>query len=184
LERLQQIDYWLFRQGNTRLASPWADGFFLWITAPPYRVVVFLLLWSALFFLGGRRGRIAALTLIVVVAAADEFGVHLKSWIGRLRPCFVFSDVRLLIPGQSHSGSCPSNHATNAFAVARLLWNVGPVWRWAGLCAAVLVAYSRIYVGVHYPSDALAGAVLGCFFGYIGIRFRDAIFRTGPRCRL
>ncbi len=175
MEALYQLDVRLFHFANGVLTAPWADAFFRWITAPPGRIPLFVLLWLALFTLAGRRGRAAALTLIFVVAVADSLGTEIKWWIARPRPCFTLPDVRLLVPGQPHSGSFPSNHALNSFAVAVLLLDVSPILGAIGFVVAVLVIYSRVYLGVHYPSDVLAGALLGSTLAYAGIRVREGI---------
>lgn len=106
-----------------------------------------------------------ALALVVGVVAYVESGV-LKPGVGRLRPC---QDPALagkvhLVGACPASYSFPSGHAANAFAVATFLW-LG--WRrrsahaaWL-LAYAALIAYSRIYLGVHYPGDVVAGALLG-----------------------
>ncbi|MCX6127841.1 MAG: phosphatase PAP2 family protein [Proteobacteria bacterium] len=87
----------------------------------------------------------------------------LKPWLGRLRPCRVESLVRVV---NACSGwfSLPSNHASNAavFAVlCYLLFN-----RRLGCLAfscAIMIGLSRVYLGVHYPSDVLAGLLFGSF---------------------
>jgi undecaprenyl-diphosphatase len=64
-----------------------------------------------------------------------------------------------------HSSSFPSGHATSSFACAVVIGALVPRLRGAVLILAVLIAYSRLYVGVHYPLDVLAGAGLGLLVG-------------------
>jgi undecaprenyl-diphosphatase len=85
-----------------------------------------------------------------------------KPLVGRHRPYIDHPDVVLLAhrPGDP---SFPSSHAANSFAGAYALSRVFPEFRAAFWTLAILVAFSRVYVGVHYPLDIVAGAVFGLF---------------------
>lgn len=159
---LSDLDLWLFRLGNAAGAARWLDAFFLWLTAPPARVLIFLLLAAALAIFGGRRGRAAVLLIVLAVTIADVAGAQLlKPGLDRLRPCFALPEATLLLPRQAHSPSFPSNHAANSFAAAVALFSVSPILGVGGILIAGLITYSRLYLGVHYPSDLLGGALLG-----------------------
>ena len=94
----------------------------------------------------------------------------------RPRPSASALDARLLIPKPS-SYAFPSGHAASAFsaatgvvlAVRRSLKRV-PLWGWGLLVLSAAISYSRVYVGVHYPTDVLAGAGLGVACGWLGVR--------------
>jgi undecaprenyl-diphosphatase len=106
-----------------------------------------------------------AMVSICAVLFSDWLGNELKNAIMRVRPCKALEDVRLLV-GCTSSGSMPSNHAVNSFAYAITLFYltrncIGIAGRLYPLALASLVALSRVYVGVHYPADVLAGALLG-----------------------
>ena len=106
-----------------------------------------------------------ALSAAAAVAAADLLCYRLlKPWIHRLRPEFSESGVILRAGSHSRFGF-PSNHAANAFAAALVLSLAYPRWRWVFLLSAATVAYSRIYVGAHFPADVIGGAVIGAAFG-------------------
>lgn len=106
---------------------------------------------------------------------SDWLGNELKHLIQRPRPCNMLEDVRLLV-GCSSSYSMPSNHATNSSAVAMTLFflfkrHINRFISFYPVILAISIIYSRIYVGVHYPSDVLAGAILGISLAFLLIRF-------------
>ncbi|MCX7913821.1 MAG: glycosyltransferase family 39 protein [Thermodesulfovibrionales bacterium] len=96
---------------------------------------------------------------------ADWLTNELKQLLGRARPCITLADVRLLV-GCTASFSLPSSHAANSFAILLTLYyftkrNVS-IWAILYLkLLALLIGFSRVYVGVHYPSDVLMGALWG-----------------------
>jgi len=101
-----------------------------------------------------RRPSIGLLVL-AAVSAADLSATLLKILIPRHRP-----RVHTLVP-EPHDHSFPSGHAATSFAGATLLAACAPRLRVPLYALAVLIAFSRLYVGVHYPLDVLGGAALG-----------------------
>jgi undecaprenyl-diphosphatase len=90
----------------------------------------------------------------------------LKNLVERVRPCNVLEHVNILV-NCTESFSFPSSHAVNNFAAAvffSMLFSKYRVWFYT---VAVLQAFSRPYVGVHYPSDVLGGAIIGAAIGYL-----------------
>ena len=97
-------------------------------------------------------------------AASSIFVKLLKGTFARPRPIAVLLDARVLV--ESGAGySFPSGHATLAFAVAFVFAAKYPKFRYPLFALAALVALSRIYIGMHFPSDVLAGAALGSAVG-------------------
>lgn len=164
---LGQIDHWLFLLLNGRLTSPLLDKVMPFVTTQEHWYPLLLIVFVALLIWGGRRGRIAAVLLIVAVALADQISCSLlKPIVGRIRPCNALpsDQVRLLV-GCSKAFSFPSAHAANSFAMASVVsWGM-PKLSFFAFLLAIAVAYSRVYVGVHYPLDVLGGAVLGLLIG-------------------
>ncbi|HYY63979.1 MAG TPA: phosphatase PAP2 family protein [Gaiellaceae bacterium] len=102
------------------------------------------------------------LFLQVVVAdfAAQLLSRALKQAIGRERPSTVFVDPKPLVH-TPHDASFPSGHAASSFACATLLAFFAPRAAPALFVLAAGIAWSRVYVGVHFPLDVLGGAALG-----------------------
>ena len=114
-----------------------------------------------LFFLGARREKEAAITLGVVFLLLIGVGYSLKALDMRLRPYDVLDGVRLLI-GKEPDFGFPSGHTLIVSGGVVVVWLYFRKSYAAILTAeASIVAFSRIYVGVHFPTDAFGGALLG-----------------------
>ena len=101
----------------------------------------------------------------------------LKDVIRRARP-----HVDALVT-RPHSHSFPSGHATTSFACATVLALALPRLRLPLLVLAAAIAWSRVYVGVHFPLDVLAGAALGAVIGVVAVRFLPRLAAARPRSR-
>ncbi|MDE6107787.1 MAG: phosphatase PAP2 family protein [Oscillospiraceae bacterium] len=97
----------------------------------------------------------------------------LKPLIDRPRPWLLVEGLVNLV-NELDPRSFPSGHTSAAFAAALALFHTLPKnrakWKWAVIVLATLMGLSRLYVGVHYPSDVLAGALVGAFCGWAGSR--------------
>jgi membrane-associated phospholipid phosphatase len=101
--------------------------------------------------------------LVLLLAAdfvADGLSLALRQAIGRDRPPLVYPEPKALV-AVPHTGAFPSGHASSAFACATVLAWASPRLRAPALVLAAAIAWSRVYVGVHWPLDVLGGAVLG-----------------------
>ncbi len=86
----------------------------------------------------------------------------LKNWVARVRPYEVIEGLSILI-AKPHDWSFPSGHTTNSFAAAWVVFTMLPrKYGLPALILAILIAFSRMYVGVHYPTDILGGIAVGC----------------------
>jgi len=165
---LEQVDAWLFQLLNHTLAHPALDDLMLFLTKPKFSGHI---LWLTALFIVLRKGRdgfwiVLLLLLSVGIADYTASGIF-KPLFQRVRPCFALEGVRLLVD-QTHSWSFASSHAANSTAIAALIW----IFFWKGklidklftvtmIIYAAMVAFSRIYIGVHYPGDVLGGIVIG-----------------------
>ena len=113
--------------------------------------------------------RTFGLTLLTAATtfAADSVCFGLKDITDRTRPFVAHPQIDPLYV--VHSSSFPAGHAATAFAGATLLSYVAPKAMPGFFALAVLIAYSRVYVGVHYPGDVIAGAIVGAAVGAVAI---------------
>lgn len=169
-EFLYSIDKSLFYFGNQTLSNPLFDVFMPALTdlnKTWWGLSLYAAAWLLLVWKGGRKGRMVALLLIPVIYSCDQVSSSfIKNLVERARPCHevdgipVVEHIRLLV----HCGSgysFPSSHAVNNFGVAAFLSYHYRRWTWAFVLYAAVVGFSRISVGVHYPSDVVGGAIVG-----------------------
>jgi len=162
---LTAADTVLFSAINGAVASAWFDRLML---AASSKWAFVLPVTAAVVYALTRSGRRCLVLIIllgaVLVAPLDGSASFIKKAVARTRPCTAVPDTRIVAhcPG---SPSFPSNHAANAFTLAAL----ATAWRRRlGLLAfpyAAMIAYSRVHLGVHYPGDVAAGALLGTLYG-------------------
>jgi 4-amino-4-deoxy-L-arabinose transferase-like glycosyltransferase/membrane-associated phospholipid phosphatase len=175
---LPEIDTSLFFLINKNLQSGIFDVLMPFFTNNSRVIFLPLVLWIV------ARERSKAWSYVVVsllaVAFADAGGAVLKNLVARTRPCNALEGVRLLV-GCGKSFSMPSNHASNAFAFAMAFWFLRrDVVTYFFVMVAAAIAFSRVYVGVHYPVDVVAGAALGggCAYGAIRLlRWSSDLYR-------
>ena len=114
-----------------------------------------------------RRWGVFALT-VIAVALSDWSATGLKALIERPRPPVRYPEPKTLVP-VPHDASFPSGHAATSFAAATMLSFAFPRLAPFLYVLAAAVAFSRVYVGVHYPLDVIAGAALGVLIA-VGVR--------------
>lgn len=162
-----KIDLTLLFFINKTISNPIFDKLFVLITVQENWYIVYAILIYFLLFKFHWRGRAILITLVLTVTVADQLSSHLiKELVERIRPCHDIPDIRLLVPCGAGK-SFPSSHAVNNFASAIVLGSFFKDYKTHFLVIASLIAISRVYVGVHYPSDVIAGAILGTLIGLL-----------------
>ena len=172
-QRLEQWDQWLFIQFNSVLTNPVFDSLMPFMRYPLNWAPLYLFL--GVFALLNYKGKGAwwILFFIITIALTDMTGTYVfKHGFHRIRPCGdpdFFFHVRLLADHCSTGYSFVSNHAANHFGLAGFFFiTTRPLLKsWAAIAFiwAGLIAYSQVYIGIHYPSDIMGGALLGLLFG-------------------
>jgi membrane-associated phospholipid phosphatase len=175
---LQSLDTALFHFVNSTLGNPLFDWLMPILSGNGVPWLLALVVAVPLaFLLGSVRLRLCLLLMVLVVALGDPLVVgNLKSSVARPRPFVTLPDARLFgqagkgyvaplpdgsLPPGANRHSFPSAHAANWFAVAAVAFLFYRRSGWFMFPAAAAVAFSRVYNGVHYPSDVAAGAILG-----------------------
>lgn len=144
------------------------------------------LLWialSALMLCHPKTRRAGACALLALLLGLLCTNVCLKHLVQRTRPWLVLEELVPLV-AEHDPNSFPSGHTTAAFA-AGVVWARALPWRWSRVGAvvlAVLMGFSRLYVGVHFPTDVLTGAVVGslCALAALAIGRRAPLLRRLP----
>lgn len=174
---LEALDVALFRFINQTLSNPLFDVVMPWLSGNRLFVPLVVLVAAGLIWRGRGKAVLFFLLLALAVGVTDGLVCNtLKHAIGRLRPCTALENVHLLVNCGS-GGSMPSSHAANWFAMTMvaLLFHRRS-WR-IFLPLAIAVSFSRIYNGVHYPSDVLVGAILGAGTGFAVPFMLNAVWR-------
>lgn len=125
-----------------------------------------------------RLGPRPAIAVLLAAVSARWFGAVLKELIERPRPSVVLDD--LTVRSQLHNFAYPSGHAAVAFALAQTTAPLVGPRRWVLFAVAGAVAVSRLYVGVHWPTDLIGGAALGVIVGAVALTLVGPPASTSP----
>lgn len=181
-ENLQSFDVSLFRFINVSLSNSFFNKLMPFLSDSPWFACLFFALAVLLAWKGGARGRVCVLMLALSLCLGNWLVCDsIKNAVARLRPFQTLPETILRV-GKGGSFSLPSSHAANWFGMTMVLLVYYRRTAWAMLPLALLVCFSRVYNGVHYPGDVLAGAVLGAGYSAAVIWLSDALWQfLGPR---
>ena len=148
------------------------NKFMPFITDTDNWIIPILLLFLLLGFMTDKRGKITLAMLIIAVGLTDSICAQiLKPFFERIRPSHMNLDnLNLLVP-KGGKWSMPSNHAANVFAFGVILSYFFERSKLPLFSLAFIIAFSRIYVGVHYPGDVIVGSIFGYIMGWIILTF-------------
>ena len=132
--------------------------------------IMWIVLCLALLIFPKTR-RVGLAGAIALVCSLICTNLILKNLFTRTRPWLVVEGLVHLVE-EHDPNSFPSGHTSASFAAAVALWQtMDRKWaKWAVMAAAVLMGLSRLYVGVHFPSDVIAGVLVGCFCGWAAVK--------------
>ena len=173
MDEIIQLDKDLFLFLNTLGSSTW-DGFWTFLSERSYWIPLYIFLLYLLFKNFGLKKTFLILILtLLMVLFTDQITNLFKDGFQRPRPCFTpeFEGIMRGV-GCERRGlyGFTSAHASNHLAIALLLGLVfKKMYKWMLpllLVWAVLIAYSRIYLGIHFPLDVICGGVMGLILGW------------------
>ncbi|MBM3840307.1 MAG: phosphatase PAP2 family protein [Verrucomicrobia bacterium] len=191
LSLLHRADLWVLYLVNSDGANPFLDGFMAFVTDFGFWRWPILAAAIALVLCGGYRARLLVVLTLVSVLVGEGINGPLKHLVNRPRPHEHLANIRhvarsgvqMSAPGPVEKGrSMPSSHVANNVAFAVL---AGAIYGRRGRVAwlvVMVVAYSRIYIGSHYPSDVLASLILASGYSHATLLASRRLWRRlGPK---
>lgn len=163
---LTEGSFLLFLQDYIR--HPWLDAFFTFITKLGNAGLIWILEGIILLICKKHRREGIAVLLALLIGFIIT-NLLLKNIVARPRPYTLLNELEILIKAPSDY-SFPSGHTCSSVAAALTMLKLSDKRIGIAACIlAVLIAFSRMYIGVHYPSDVLAGAVIGAFAAFLSV---------------
>tara|TARA_A100001011_G_scaffold327242_1_gene351263 strand:- start:195 stop:773 length:579 start_codon:yes stop_codon:yes gene_type:complete len=164
LDFLQMVDINLIMWIHQYFSNPLLDIFMPFITNKNNWILPITGLIFMLGFFSGRKGKLALAILIISLSFTDAICAHiLKPFFERIRPSHLNLEEINLLVSKGGKWSMPSNHAANMFSLSMVLSYFYKRYKLLLLFLAILISFSRVYVGVHFPGDVIVGGSIGFF---------------------
>lgn len=139
---------------------------------------VFWIILSVLLLLFKKTRKVGLCCALGLIFDLLVVNIAVKPLVARIRPYEIIKEITILTH-QPGDHSFPSGHSAGSFACAWAFFRAyKKKWGVPALVLAALVSLSRLYVGVHYPTDVLGGIVIGCVLGELGYRVGKKIWRA------
>ncbi len=152
------------------IRNPYLNPVFIFVTHLGDAGILWMVL-TGLFLLFPRTRKMGVCCFFGLLVMLIVNNLIIKNLVDRIRPYEVVEGLERIIKAPVDS-SFPSGHTSAAVAATYIITRMVKYKRYAipAIIMATLIALSRLYVGVHYPTDVLGGAILGLFYGYAGYR--------------
>lgn len=174
---IEKIDFSILNFIQAHLRCSFLDHIMPWITKCGDSGFIWLIL-GALLVMFRRTRRCGISEVLAITGGFVICNMMLKNLIQRSRPCWLepLSDMLIAMPADY---SFPSGHSMSSFAAAAVIFQYNRRAGAAALAFAGLIALSRMYLYVHFPTDVLCGALLGIFMGIITVKLFEKYIDTG-----
>lgn len=169
---IQNIDFYILDFLQTMARSAFWDRFFSMFTSlgDPFMVICY----AAILLVLTKTRRDGIMVTAGLLTGLLVGNVILKNLVQRSRPCWLHPEVELLIKNPKDY-SFPSGHTMSLTILTFILVYNHPKLAFGLIPAALLMAYSRIYLYVHFPSDVLAGIILGLLIGLLTVKLTPKV---------
>lgn len=168
MEQLLELDRKLFLELNSRFHSPWLDQLVMFLSSTEAWLPLYIFLLYLIIRHFKKETWMVLLAIALTITLADQVtSTFMKPFFERLRPTHDPELQALVHTVDDYRGrkfGFASSHAANTFGIATLMWLLLKLYRpWIGLLFlwALGVGFTRVYLGVHFPGDILAGDVVG-----------------------